>query len=216
MTTDRDGPSSFLTALTEQRELVARRAAAVLASRDLAEGDPPKELRELLALLATSIEELRVVEEEILVQHEDFAARVAEIERRAHHHEIVFKHSPVALLVTDTAGTIRDANAAAGGLLRRQCERLIGKPLSALIPRDERMEFRTALNRLTLTTAVSDWRLELLRPTDTPVRVSVTAQTAPGLFDGLPGIIWTIRPMSEVAAGAGSVSVATTEELTRR
>ena len=207
--------SPFLTALAEQRELVARRAAAVLASRELVESEGSTGLHELLGLLAASIEELKVVEEEMLLQHEDFAEARSQVERNASYHQMLFKHTPAALLVTDSAGMIREANTAASALLRRPAEYLVAKPLSAFVPREQRGEFRTALSRMSLTTAVSDWRVELMRPTDAPIHVTMAAQVAPGLYDGMPAIIWTLRPLGgALGAAVMASSSASAGELT--
>jgi len=204
---DDTSASRFITALAEQRELVANRAAAVLASREFVEWEGSKGLQELLGLLAASIEELKVVEEEMLLQHAEFAESRAAGERTASYHRMLFKHTPVALLVTDAAGTIREANSAAGALLRRPVEHLLAKPLSAFVPRDHRSEFRTALSRMSLTTAVSDWCVELMRPTDAPIHVTMAAQVAPGVYDGLPVIIWTLRPLGAGAVGSTAIQL---------
>ena len=68
-------------------------------------------------------------------------------DERQHYYEF-FEHSTEAYLVTDTYGTIGEANGAAVDILQRRKRYLRGKPLTALIALERRAEFRRNLRTL--------------------------------------------------------------------
>ena len=57
---------------------------------------------------------------------------------RLHRFRELFEHAPVAYLVTDAAGTIREANRLAGRLLSSTPRSLTGKPLELFVAPEDR------------------------------------------------------------------------------
>jgi PAS domain-containing protein len=192
VTQPEDEYRTFIRALATQRQVVTRHArAAVSAEEPSAEqtnGAPA-----ISALLVSSLEELKVAEEEILCQHDEITASAVAIERQLAHYRQLFELAPVALVVTDLAGAIRQVNGAAARLFRRDPQHLERKPLAALVPRGERALFRDGLSNLSLTVGATDWEFTLERTTDVPIRVSADVHVVPGATGGSV-FHWALRP----------------------
>ena len=148
------------------------------------------------SLLASSLEELRVAEEELverngalLVQHQESSHRI-EYERR------LFDFAPCALIATNLSGSITEANRAAAALLGYSAGSLSRKPVASLVPLEDRPAFRMQFNRISVSEGATDWKFRLLRPRDLPVRVSAAIQVV-GRADpgGGAGLIWSLRPL---------------------
>lgn len=200
--------------LTEQRRAVVDRAVHVLAPQgvsgraphavsgidpdlELAAEMQPETLRETAALLAVSLEELKVAEEELVQQNEELLITREAIESASRHYRRLVDDMPFPYIVTDVVGIIRHANGAAAALLGRPAEILERKPLLAFIPLDRRASFRDAINRLQLVDAAHDWRVKLLRHGDAPVSVSIEARISRGEHLGEDLICWLLRPLDE-------------------
>src|SRR5262249_5659797 len=80
--------------------------------------------------LATAVEELNVAEEELRAQNDQLQLAYATLHMEHERYRELFEHAPVAYLVTDRHGTIRDANRAAEQLFKCRQARLRGKPLT--------------------------------------------------------------------------------------
>jgi len=93
----------------------------------------------------STIEELRVAEEEMRAQNEALVASRDIVEMWRHHYEDLFESAPDAYLVTDLSGIIQEANQAAVGLLGLSKRFLKGKPFATFIPEEERQDFRQLL-----------------------------------------------------------------------
>ena len=74
-------------------------------------------LPEALEELSTALEELRVTEEEVRVQNEQLAEAHQSVEAQRDHYRELFQLAPVAYLVTDRVGLIREANQQTASLL---------------------------------------------------------------------------------------------------
>ncbi|MDQ3949148.1 MAG: PAS domain-containing protein [Gemmatimonadota bacterium] len=181
--------------LVDQRREVLSRAVQVLDSdREVPIDVQPEALRETTALLATSLEELKVAEEELMQQNEELLITREAIEATSRHFRRMFEDAPLPYVVTDVCGIIRHANRAAATLLKRPAELLERKPLLTFVPLDRRGTFRDAISRLQLVDAARDWRVKLLRHGDEPVQVAIDVRLSPGARDGEDLICWMIRP----------------------
>ncbi len=154
----------------------------------------PEMLRETVALLATSLEELKVAEEELVQQNEELELTRDAVESSSRHYRRLFDAMPLPYVVTDVCGMIRHANHAAAVLFKRPAELLEGKPLLNFVPLDRRSAFREAINRLQLVDAAHDWRVTLLRHGDGPVPVAIDVQLSRGAEAGQELICWILRP----------------------
>ncbi len=187
-----------LQALVRCRHTVLQRATALL--------DPPTKIPlveqfdavpRLSALLTTSLEELKVAEEELREQSEKLMDQKAAIDEEARYYHGLFLHAPLPAFVTDRYGTIREANLAAANLFRREANHLERKPLAALLPPDRREAFRKQLQLVTAD-GVRDWPLVLQRKGDLPVTAQATVRVVP--ISGASGsavLYWMLRVTTE-------------------
>jgi PAS domain S-box-containing protein len=186
--------------LDERRRAVIGRAVHVLElghemSADVPSEDvQPEALRETVALLTISLEELRVAEEELVQQNEELMRTREAIEASSRHFRRLFDTVPAPYVVTDICGIIRHANHAATVLFKRSPKLLEGKPLLSFVPLDRRSGFREAINRLQIVDEVHDWRVTLMRHGDGPVPVTIDVQLSRGAHRGEELICWLLRP----------------------
>ena len=73
----------------------------------------------------------------------------ARLERERSKYIDLFEHAPDAYLVTDAAGTIADANVAAGALFRADPSSLVGRSLTAFVTEQDTANFDAFLQSLT-------------------------------------------------------------------
>ena len=106
-------------------------------------------------------EELQVAVEELQMQNQELIAaqEALEIERRRY--QELFELAPNAYLVTDTAGTIQEANHAAAKLLKVAQRFLVGKPLIIFVNEEERQTFHFQLNQLQQSQQMQEWVLNI-------------------------------------------------------
>ena len=191
--------------LVDQRREVVGRAVRVLDSEIeipvAVEPDNPDALRETVALLTVSLEELKVAEEELVQQNEELVLTREAVESSTRHFHRLFDEVPLPYLVTDVVGMIRHANHAAAALLKRPADLLEGRPLLTFVPLDGRSAFREAINRLHLVDAARDWRVTLLRYGDGPVPVSIDVRLSRGAHAGEDLVCWILRPPAAPAGG---------------
>lgn len=64
------------------------------------------------------------------------------------HHQKLFAYAPYGYITTDAGGVIREVNRAAAKLLGAAAQSLVGKPLSAYMPAEERRTFHASVSRL--------------------------------------------------------------------
>jgi len=98
--------------------------------------------------LQIAFEELQVADEELHQQNEELLAGRNALEKERQRYIDLFEAAPDAYLVTDPAGTISEANLAAGRLLGVAPRFLAGKPLSIFVTPDKFDVFLRQLNQL--------------------------------------------------------------------
>ncbi|KAE8765297.1 ANTAR domain-containing protein [Georgenia thermotolerans] len=109
------------------------------------------DIEALLQGLESAQEELRAADEEVRAQQAELA-RLAESHRMGRwQHERLLAVLPAAIVTTDATGVLRSVNAAAAALLGLRVDRLVRKPLFALVDAPDRPELRRRL-----TAAVDD------------------------------------------------------------
>jgi PAS domain S-box-containing protein len=189
--------------LADQRRTIVGRAVGVLDSdREVPLDVQPETLRETVALLSVSLEELRVAEEELIQQNEELVLTREAVESNSRLYRRMFDEAPLPYVVTDVCGIIQHANHAAAALFKRPAELLAGKPLLVFVPLDRRGAFREAINRLQLIEVAHDWRITLLRHGDGPVPVTIDVRLGRGSKNGEERIYWLLRP----AVGSGAAT----------
>jgi PAS domain-containing protein len=194
------GADDLVTTFAQQRQILLKHTADVLCTDDAPVRQPASDQEvKLSAILVSSLEELKVAEEELLERTEALADLRDELEQRVRGTRQLFDLAPAALLVTDMYGTITDANRAFQSLLKRDLGALERQPFARFIPSEERRAFREGLARVATTAGVHDWRLLLVRPTDAPLRVTATVHPvkSPGAGSQLR-LFWSIRTVDAV------------------
>ncbi|HKW47260.1 MAG TPA: PAS domain-containing protein [Gemmatimonadaceae bacterium] len=190
----------LITTFAQQRQVLLKHTADILRS-DLS-SKPGSEEREarLSAILVSSLEELKVAEEELVERTEALAKLRDDLERQIHGARQPFEFAPVCLLVTDAYGNIIEANRACELMMKRDSSALARQPIARFIPPDERRNFRDGLARVVSAEGVNDWRFLLVRPTDSVLAVSAAVQVMKNP-EGMTGarLVWSIR----VADGSG-------------
>lgn len=171
------GADDLVTTFAQQRQLLLKHTADILCGNEsLGIRQPVEREAKLSAILVSSLEELKVAEEELLERTEALADLRDEQEDRVRATRQLFEMAPVCLLTTDCYGNILDANRACQSMLKRDMNALERQPLARFIPADDRRSFRDGLTRLVETDGVSEWRLQLIPPTDAPVTVTAAVQ----------------------------------------
>jgi PAS domain S-box-containing protein len=115
----------------------------------------------MLAQLATIVQELRVTEAEVRILNDELAVTQQALAAERERYRELFASTPAVYLLTDTAGTIREANRPAVALLSVDHHFLVGKPLVALVAAEQRRAFRERLSRLTVAGEPQEWELRL-------------------------------------------------------
>ncbi|HET7228734.1 MAG TPA: PAS domain-containing protein [Longimicrobium sp.] len=138
-------------------------------------------------MLEQTVEELKVAVEELRVVQEERAASALrdgdEREAGTGGHgrfRDAFTAAPTPLLLTDTAGMVDYANAAAAALLGVRAGQLTGKPLAVFVAPTSRRAFRTLLNRLAGEAAQGSLELELQPRARAPLQVNALIWPVPG------------------------------------
>ncbi len=186
-------------ALARCRQTVLHQAASIF---DSTKGIPFAEEFDVVprvsSLLMTSLEELRVAEEELHNQNDALLEQRSAVEARVQHYHQLFQYAPAPSFVTDVYGGIQEANLAAIALFRREAKHLEHKPLQALLPPAAREEFRRQLGRVEMEGGVTDWRITFQRVGDLPIAVSAAVSLVPGIArSGGVGLYWMLRVLGE-------------------
>jgi PAS domain-containing protein len=189
----------LITSFAQQRQVLLKHTADILRNDTLAPETASDERESRLsAILVSSLEELKVAEEELLERTEALAKMRDELEQRIHGTRQLFELAPVCLLVTDVYGSIAEANRACVQLLKRDLAELRRQPMARFIAPDERRSFRDSLGRVVAADGVSDWRFLLIRPTDSALRVSAAVQVLRNAgTDVGTRLLWSLRVVDE-------------------
>jgi PAS domain S-box-containing protein len=96
--------------------------------------------------LHCAIEEIRAAEEQLKLRSEQLLATCQASEEGRRHYQELFDCAPDGYLVTDSRGIIREANRAAGQLLKVSPSCLPGTPLVTFVAREDRRAFMAELS----------------------------------------------------------------------
>ena len=164
--------------------------------------------------VSTSLEELRVAEEEMRTQNEILADAQETTEQWRVYYQDLFNAAPDAYLVTDLQGVISEANRSAQRLLGLSVRFLVGKPLAGFVPPASRQEFRRLLLEIGKETDIREHELVLLPRKQAPVSVSATVALIQGQADKPTGLRWLIRDVTERGAAEADRYRRIVEEVT--
>lgn len=148
-------------------------------------------------LLATVLEELSVVLEEIDQQYNELLSTRQALEEQRQRYQELFDFAPEGYLVTDIRGVIQEANQAAETLFGVRRNFLVGKPLSLFVAKLDRRAFFTYLSALQTSAQQRNWDLRL-KPQRGEVFPAVIATSAVYSPDSskLLGWRWLLRDIT--------------------
>lgn len=155
----------------------------------------PEAFEEMLTML----EELQVAQEELRQQNEELIAARQEVEAERQRYQDLFDFAPDGYLVTDAAGTIREANHAAALLLHISKKHLVGKPLQLYIAEKEHKAFYFQLSRLhdgDLENA-RDWQIDIQPREGKPFPASLEVTAVCNSAGKIEGLRWLLRDITE-------------------
>jgi PAS domain-containing protein len=196
MKQDLIGADDLVATFAQQRQVLLRHTAELLCDDSVVRPEPDTNRSKLSAILVSSLEELKVAEEELLERTEALADLRDELEQRVRGARQLFELAPTCLMVTDLYGMILEANRATGQLFKRDLSLLERQPLARFIPADDRRAFRNGLARIAEAEGVSDWQFQLARPTDAPLMVSAAVRVVktPNPDNGTR-LFWSLRQL---------------------
>lgn len=150
-------------------------------------------------MLTTSLDALKVAEDELRGQNEKLLAQRAATDEQTRYYRRLFQHAPAPAFVTDFYGTIQDSILAAAKLFRGEANHLERKPLAALLPPDRRESFRKQLALIANTVdGVRDWPLLMQRLGDVPVLVHAAVEVVPEVGATKSGLLyWMLHVPAE-------------------
>src|SRR3954471_10664622 len=157
----------------------------------------PRSATETHIELLEALEELRVADEELRQQNEELAASRDVIDRERQKFFELFDFAPDAYVVTDTNGTVREANAAASHMLGVPRQFLIGKPLSLYFDEASRASHRHQLDQLCGVERIDDWEISLRPRSGQQVPVSVSVGRISAKDKSITGFRWILRDISK-------------------
>ncbi len=162
-------------------------------SRDIS---PTELFTEAITEISISLEELQVLAEELQQQNDELVATRHLVEAERQRYRDLFDFAPDAYFLTDTNGTIQEANYAAAQLLNVRQSYFIGKPLLVFVHPAERQKFRQILTQLQQQAEIRGEETQIFHKDgkiDFPAEV--TAVTVQG--DGKPvSLRWLLRDIS--------------------
>lgn len=184
-----------VSAIAYCRRMVLQRASALLdRPADSPAIGQPEALASVSALLMTSLETLKVAEEELREQKDRIANQQGAVDDAVRHYRQIFLRAPLPVILTDRYGTIHEVNIAAAELLRHEPGDLQRKPLAALITAPSHEKFRMQLGMMT-EDRPREWRLELRRNGDVSAEVWVTVGHVPDIGPSRSGLLcWMVHP----------------------
>ena len=153
-------------------------------------------LPKIIEGLQVSLEELGVAEEQPRQQNEELAAVHRAVEEKPQYYKELFDFAPDGYLVTDTDGTIQEANRAAGALLSMAPDSLVGKSVLAFVAEPDRSTFYNQLPQLQTLQGAWEWSV-CLQPWEGALFYgAITVTAARNRQGALVTLRWLIRDTS--------------------
>jgi PAS domain-containing protein len=149
--------------------------------------------------LDVALEELRVTEEEVRVQNDALHDGLGPVEAERERFQSLFHLAPVAYLLTDRFGVVRQANLRAVGLLGVDGQFLAGKPLASFLEGEDRWRFRDRLGRPEHLESAEEWQLQLRRRGAGTVRVAASVGVDRDDTGTVRELRWLLRELPDAA-----------------
>jgi PAS domain S-box-containing protein len=170
-----------------------------LLRRRLQEGADGRELLEAtLESLQTSVEELRIAEEQLLQQNDELVSAHLAVEAERQRFEDLYRFAPDAYLITDEYGKVLDANVSATAIFGVQPNYLVGKPLATFLEPASRAGFRQLLLDIGARREVSHLELRMHRRDRVTFDAAITVMAVHRAHtDSTISLRWLVRNVSE-------------------
>jgi PAS domain S-box-containing protein len=183
--------------MTVERELEAvRQALVALGDRVRSAPDQSTLPLDLLDQLAQALDDLQAFADDLRVQNEELLGHREVLETERQRYLQLFEFAPDGFLVTDIHGVIREANRAAGSLLRMDRDFLVGKPVALFVRPGSQSAFRQHLARLQTQDEVQGWEVPLDLRTGKRIHAAMDVTVLRSAW-AVPTLYWTIRDISE-------------------
>ncbi len=178
-------------------KFLRQRTAALCQRASESPSSPPDRVEDAFEELTATLEELQATEEELRHQNQELASTRVSLEAERQRYRDLFEFAPDAYLVTDAAGTIREANRTAAYLLGVEQRFLTGKPLAVFVVEESRLSFQAELNRQHQEDRVREWEVQMRSRQGTVFDAAVTvAAVRDG--GGVPVTLrWLLRDISD-------------------
>lgn len=182
--------------LTQQLEAQQQR----LSLLQTASPAPEEALEESLLEISVAHEELRVAQEELRAQHKAIEDLLGQQRHHGVWRERVSSLLPVPVFVTDSAGTVLDANSVAAAILGLVESGLLRKPITSFVAEADRKPLRQVIGRMA---RQAEQQLVLcLKPRHgAQVQVTLAGFTDPGADNGARRYRWVAVPTTSVEPG---------------
>lgn len=152
---------------------------------------------DLLEELALTIDMLCQVENAFSRHYTTLQSQQMSFEQEIRRYRELFTQAPIAYLITNPFGTIRQANHKATELLRANERLLIGRALEYFLPKGEHRTFRADVAELVTCGEVREWE-RMLQPWEgTPSLVQMTAMVVRGETGRSLSLRWLLAPIEE-------------------
>ncbi|MFN6518948.1 MAG: putative bifunctional diguanylate cyclase/phosphodiesterase [Nostoc sp. CreGUA01] len=125
-------------------------------------------------IITEAFDELHATVEELLIVSQELELTRAALDKERRRYQDLFEFAPDAYLVTNTAGTIQEANHAAATLLDVRHKYLIGKPLIIFIAQQDRPLFSSQMKNLQ---QLLNWEINLQPRRGKPFPASIRSST---------------------------------------
>ncbi|MEH2415681.1 putative bifunctional diguanylate cyclase/phosphodiesterase [Nostoc sp.] len=145
-------------------------------------------------IVIEAFEKLNIAMEELLIASEELEETRGVVEKERQRYQDLFEFAPDGYLVTDSAGTIQEANHAAATLLGVQQKYLVGKPLIVFIAQEDHQSFSSQIKNLQ---ELLNWEINLQPRRGTPFPASVKASAVYDLEGKQLGWRWLLCNISE-------------------
>ena len=181
-----------------------QRRVATLYRSAATEATPHELLPVAFEELQNALEELRSMYEEISQQHEHMLNAREQIEAEFQAYQDLYVHAPIAYLVTNLGGTIRQANHAAAALFCSAEKFMVGRSLALFVPEGERRIFRERLIALRgQSQSPQTWEMRLQSWRGSAFQALLTIAVACGPLGRPTAIRWMIQDVARLAQTEG-------------
>jgi PAS domain S-box-containing protein len=153
-------------------------------------------LLQCLEELQVSLAELEVAQEELHQQSETIAIAQIKIEAERQRYRDLFNFAPDGYLVTDSYGTVQEANCAAAMMLNISQHHLVGKPIVNFISEEKRRSFRRILNELPMLNRVQEWEVQMCGRGNVCFEAAVTVEAVRNPVGQVTALRWLLRDVT--------------------